>query len=213
MGSIVSGVTGALGLTNSVKSVGGNGAAEKAEIKKLSAEQITLAKDQLAFNKEQYSDWKAIYGDIEENLGNYYKNLSSDTLIATGLQKQQEEFQAARQALQKDFAQRGITGSGADVQATTIGQFQNAEARARIRTAAPAAVAAEKLSFLNTGLSQQAALLGGISNAASDLNSAYGGTINAYAGIAAQAGANAVGQNKNNSNAMGDLIGIGLGFL
>lgn len=210
MGGVVSKVTDAVGLTSKVP---GGGGASSAAADKLAKDNLKFQKQQFEFQKEQYTDWKAVYGDIQTNLGDYYKNLTPDTVTAMGLQNQQMEFQKARTAVQQDFAQRGLSNSGAEVATTSLGTFQNAEARARIRTEAPEKVAQDKLTFLGVGLGQGTAMLGNINSAASNVNSAYATGINGLYGMATNLNNNRTTVQGNNQNAMGQVIGAGIGFL
>lgn len=181
-GSLVSKAIG--GKASSGNSAGAAASANLEEANALNKEQITAAKDNLQFAKTAYADWTAVYGDIEKNLGDYYKNLSADKLTALGLQNQQLEFQKAKAAIQKDMAQRGIANSGIEVAQTTNAAFQNAEARARIRTEAPEKVAEAKQGFLSLGLAKQPALLANVGNAATTVNAAYASGVSANSGVA-----------------------------
>lgn len=215
MGGIVGGVTDALGMTD-VKGAGKAGAmAAEANKKALewSQENIDIQKELLTMSKEELADWKNIYGDIEENLGDYYKNLNADTLTAMGLEKQQKEYQQAVKAMQREAGQRGISGSGMEYAAKSAATFQNAEARARIRTNAPAEVAQQKLSFLEVGLNNKANIMSNIANAAGNVNSAYNIGVGSRNAVYSGATQQNTQKTSDNNNAMGDLIGIGLSFL
>lgn len=176
MGKIISGVTDALGLTDT------SGAQQAANIARdanananaLSKEQIALMKEQLDFQKSQYQDWKDIYGDLQTNLGDYYKNLNSDDIIAMKLQNQQREYQAAVKQMETEAAQRGITNSGLEYAAKSNATFQNAETRAAIRSTAKDEVVNKQLGFLGIGLGQGTQMLGQINNAGQNVNTAYG---------------------------------------
>lgn len=145
----------------------------------LGKEQIALAKEQFQFQKDQYADWKAVYGDIQTNLGEYYKNLGSDKIVALGLQNQQTEFQKAQMQVERNFAQRGLTGSGAEMAVKANSTFQNAEARARIRSEGPEKVAAQKLQFLGIGLGQGTQMLQTIAQSGNTAVGAYNPSIGA----------------------------------
>lgn len=215
MGGIVSKVTDAVGLTNTKgeKAAAANAAKANAQGYAMSKEQIALMKEQLQFQKDQYKDWQNIYGDVQKNLGDYYKTLGPEKITALGLENQQKEFQFASAELMKDMAQRGLSDSGIERAALATSKFQNAEARARIRTEAPEKVAQAKLGFLGVGLGQGTAMLGAVNNAAANANSAYS------IGVAARS--NAAGNflqqqtqfSTNNTNAMGQIIGTGMGFI
>ena len=78
MGKLVSGVTDALGLTNTKgeKRAAQAAATANANALAMSKDQIELAKQELAFQKEQYADWTNIYGDMQANLG--YRDWETD---------------------------------------------------------------------------------------------------------------------------------------
>lgn len=181
MGGIVGGITDAIGLTDhkGEKKAAQAAASNAAAANAMSKEQIDLAKEQLNFQKEQYTDWKAIYGDLQDNLGQYYNNLDPDKIVAMGLQNQQREFQQVDAALKRDFAQRGLQNSGAEVTQSAISQVQNATARAAIRTLAPQQVAEQKLGFLGVGLGQGTQMLGLINNSAANVTNAFSNAVNA----------------------------------
>lgn len=197
MGKIIGKVTDAVGLTDyegqekAAKAAGASSAAA-----------LALTKEQIAFQKEQYADWKAVYGDIQTNLGEYYKKLTPEKITALGLQNQQKEFQAAMEQVDADFARRGIAADSGVVRAVKAkATFQNAEARAAIRTGAEQAVADAKLGFLGVGLGQGTQMLGIIGNA-------YGQGINSQTGIATNAQSNYTARAGNNMNAIGDVFGF-----
>lgn len=214
MGSIIGKVTDAVGLTNheaeedAARLAQQNSAAGFA----LSKEQIALMKEQLEFQKEQYEDWKGIYGDIQDNLGEYYNDLNEDDLVALGLQNQQREYQEAVKLIKRDAAQRGITDSGLEFAATTSATFQNAEARAKIRTGGAKEVAEQQLSFLGVGLGQGAQLLGNINNASSNVNNAFNTGVNARTNTAANFIQQRTQFGLANIEAMGQIVGTAVGF-
>lgn len=186
MGGIVGGITDAIGLTNHAgeKQAANAAAANAAAASAMSAEQIALAKDQLEFQKDQYADWKNIYGDIQTNMGEYYKSLNPDKLVALGLEKQQKEFQQVQTAIKRDFAQRGLTNSGQEIITTAQNQVQNATARAAIRSSGEAAVNEQKMQFLGLGLGQGTQMLGIIGNAAGNVTNAYSSAVSSRTNIA-----------------------------
>ncbi len=215
MGGIVGGITDAIGLTNNKGEKAAARAASEANAQSyaLSKEQIALAKEQLEFQKSQYADWKEIYGDIEENLAEYYKELTPTKLTAMGLENQQREFQAARTAIARDYAQRGLTGSGMEAATGTALTYANAEARARIRTEAPEKTVQAKLGFLGVGLGQGAGLLSNVNAAASNVNTAYSTGVNSRTAMANSYIGQQTQFSTNNTNAMGQLVGTGIGFI
>lgn len=86
----------------------------------------------LSLYSGEASKWEDIFGPVMDNLSSFYSNLTPAMLATTGLEAQQKEFQAAQAQVQKQFAQRGITG-GAQQLIETQMQIDNARARADIR--------------------------------------------------------------------------------
>ena len=198
--SFVGDITDALGLTDHE---GEEKAAKNAAMQ--SERSYALTKEQIAFQREQYQDWKNIYGDIQENLGKYYNDLGADNIMALGLENQQREYQAVKKEIDRDFIQRGIDPNSplATATAANLG-FQNAEARAKIRTEAPAAAAKEKLGFLGVGLGQGTAMLGMLNNAYQSGAGNAAGLTNSYLNQQTQLSVQ-------NSNTMNDLVGYATG--
>lgn len=197
MGKIFGKVTDAIGLTDYE---GQEAAAKSANAS--SAAALAMAKEQIKFQKEQYADWKAVYGDIQSNLGDYYKKLTPEKITALGLQNQQKEFQMAMEQVDADFARRGISADSGVVKAVkTRATFQNATARAAIRTGAEEAVNQQKLGFLGVGLGQGAQMLGIVGNA-------YNAGINSQTGIATNAMSNYTNRSANNISSVGDIFGF-----
>lgn len=202
MGKVLGKVTDAIGLTDYE---GQEKAAKSAA--NAQGQALAMTKEQLAFQKEQYADWKAVYGDIQTNLGQYYKSLTPDKITALGLENQQREFQVAMSEVDAEFARRGISpDSGLAVATKAKGTFQNAEARAKIRSGADQAVAEAKLGFLGVGLGQGAQMLGIIGNA-------YNTGINSQTGIATNAQNNYTQRSGNNMGFVNDIAGTAFGFL
>jgi len=208
MGSIVGGITDAIGLTNHAgeKKAAAAAAENAAAANAMSAEQIQLAKDQLEFTKDQYTDWKNIYGDIQTNLGNYYKNLTPDKLVSLGLEKQQQEYQAVEKSIARDFAQRGLSNSGQETTASTVAKVQNATARATIRSSGDQMAAEEKLKFLGVGLGQGTQLLSTVGNSAANVTNSFATGINSRTSMANSYLSQSTNLGVANMNAMSDVI-------
>jgi hypothetical protein len=211
MGSIVGKVTDAVGLTDykGAKKAANTASDAFDASYKLGKAQINLMKEGLQFQKDQYAEWKTIYGDVEKNLSDYYKALNPTDLTAMGLQKQQGEFQAAVTEIKREAAQRGLANSGLEFAATSAAKISNAQERARIRTAAPSQVAAEKSNFLSIGLGQKGQINAGINNAYGQVGNAYSNVIasrTSQANSYLNAYSNMQAQNQDN---MGSLIGLG----
>ncbi len=156
--------------------------------------QYEVSMEQLAFQKEQYANWESIFGPIQENLSNYYQNISSDSIASQGIQALQTSYAQSRQNLDTALAKRGITDSGATV--SGLSQLESARmlGKAQIQSQAPMLAAQQQQSFLSGGLGQQSSLISGISNAYGNQANMYGNRYttginqsNVYANQAAQA--------------------------
>lgn len=112
------------------------------------------SQSELAFNQQRYDDWKEVYGPIQDNLSDYYSNLSPDMYEAQGLEAFNAEYQKAQDAVATSLAQRGITDSGLSAQLEQQGAISAAQSRAAIRMDAPAKVAELQSNFLQIGLGQ-----------------------------------------------------------
>ena len=215
MGKVLGKVTDAVGLTDyagqeeAAKQAGFANAQQYA----LTKESIELQKETLEFQKEQYEDWQAIYGPVQENLGDYYNELDGDKLTALGLENQQREFQSAVKLIEQDAAQRGFTNSGAEFAAKSNATFQNAEARATIRSTSEERANEQKLAFLGVGLGQGQSMLGNINNASSNVNSAYATGINGYVSRGNANTAAYTSRSATNVNAVGEIAGTVAGFI
>lgn len=153
--------------------------------------QADASEDQLAFQQRQYADWQATYGPIQDNLSSFYQGLTPDTLVASGLQDYEKQYQASQQQIERAFAQRGVT-SGAQDMMRMQSELAAAEARADIRTKAPLQVATAQQGFLNQQVTNPATQ--GVANAYSNQANLYGQQAIA-AGNQAALGYQAMGQN------------------
>lgn len=194
-------VTDAIGLTD-------HKGAKKAQ--KAAAQQAQqsyeLSLENIEFQREQYADWQNIFGPIQDNLGDYYKNLSADKITTLGLENQQREFQNMSRQLNQQFAQRGISPDSAVSASTTANLgFANATERARIRTAAPGQAAQEKLGFLAIGMGQGQALAGNI-------GAAYTSGSSNLAGLSANNNQVYNSMSQANMSAMQQLAGTVTGY-
>jgi len=118
--------------------------------------------EQLAWEKEQYAEWKETYGPLEDNLAEYYNNLTPTLRTMQGLQAFEKEKNVAMTSLRENLAQRGIATSGIAAQTETSVALESAAARAQIRADAPMEVAKEKASFLNIGLGNNPSNVSGV---------------------------------------------------
>ena len=156
--------------------------------------QYEVSMEQLDFQKQQYSNWEDIFGPIQQNLSNYYKNLSSDTIASSGLQNIEQQYVTSRQSLDQALAKRGITNSGATAAGLTQLETARMLGKAQVQTNAPMMAAQQQSNFLAGGLGQQSQLQQGISNTYSNQMNMFGqqslnkqNMSNQYANQAAQA--------------------------
>ncbi len=214
MGKVLGGVTDAIGLTDNK---GEEEARKQAAISgerayAMSKEQIELMKEELEFQKDQYQDWKDIYGDLQTNMGEYYNNLDADDYAVKGLQNSQREFQEALKLIEKNAASRGISGSGMEFGAVTSATLANSMNRANIRTNAEKAVMDEKMGFLGVGLGQGTAMLGTITAAGGNANTAFSTGVNSQTTMNANYLQQQSFLSGKNTDAMNDIVGTVSGF-
>lgn len=133
----------------------------KAEQASERAEALSAA--ELDFAMERYDDWKAIFGPLEENMADFYNNLTPEVLETAGLELQSEEFSKAREQAMTTLEQRGLTGSGLEADFTAKSNLTSAESRAKIRRDAPFKVAEMQQGFLNSNITEKSASMAGVS--------------------------------------------------
>lgn len=155
MGSVIGGVTDAIGLTDH------EGADRAAAASQLAADRgYELTTDEIDFQREQYYDWKDTYGTMEEQLATYYNNYTGEDQIASQLGAASQEFQAADKSLTQSLAQRGLSGSGAEALGLTSLASQAASTKAGIRNSQDDLQEQKMLGFLGLGLGQGTEMLG-----------------------------------------------------
>lgn len=147
---------------------------------------LEAAEAQIDWEKEMYADWKAIYGDIEQNLANYYENLTPEYYASMGLEAFNLEYQTSQTRMSENLAQRGIAAdSGIATSLESQNELGAAETRAGIRRDAASSAAAEKSNFLQIGMGSNPSA--GVSNAYSQATK----NANQNSQIANQAAGNA----------------------
>lgn len=120
---------------------------------KATAAQSKASSDELAFNQQRYDDWINVYGPIQDNLSDYYEQLTPEYYATMGLEEFEKERASAQEALTTNLAQRGIAAnSGVALQLQNNLDTQSAETRASIRRNAQSTVNQEKQNFLSIGI-------------------------------------------------------------
>ena len=214
MGSIVSGITDAIGLTNhkaeeQAAANAANAAAQQAELGK---EGLAMSKEQLEFQREQYNDWKDIYGTLQEQINDYYLRYDASDVIAQKLGQLDQQYGQQEKQLTKALAQRGLSGSGAEAQGLTQLALGEAAQKSNIRSSAADEAINRRMNFLGLGLGQGANMLG-INAQVS--NSGVNAAVNLAGQNAQIAGQQSTLQGKlgvANMKAMGDIVGLGGGM-
>jgi hypothetical protein len=141
------------------------------------------AKNELAFAQQQYDDWFAAFGDIQQNLSNYYQNLTPAFIESQELQAFEQEKAATLENVRTTLEQRGISTSGLAGDIEKDIEISSAAERAKIRAEAPMKAATEQRDFLQVGLGQ---------NPAGNLSTALGRQTELTAQRSQQATAGAV---------------------
>jgi len=199
MGGVVHSVTDAVGLTDY------KGQKEARKAATAAAERSTqLTEKQVEFQKKQYADWKAVYGPLQENLGNYYKNLSPDKYSQQAVEQVQVETNNALKHIDTEFAQRGLDDSGIKAATEIAMQSNAANQKANIRANADDIVHNKQMQFLGLGLGQGTQMLGTIGNVASNGANAQAGIASSYNQTSSTLGAASM-------NALGGAIGTAVG--
>ena len=147
-----------------VNVVGGIQAGKKASAAERT--QAALTAQEVSFAKEQFQRWQDVYGPIQDNLSNFFQNLSGDSLIASGLKHYEAQFQDTQHQIQRSFAQRNID-SGAQDFLNQEAALTSAEFKATLRNNAPLQVAQAQGTFLRNNVTNP--------NTANVLNAYAGG--------------------------------------
>jgi len=138
---------------------------------KASKEAKQSSANSIAFEQQKLDDWNATYGPVEDNLSEYYNNLTPEYYEAVGLENFAQEQQTTMARLDESLAQRGLDpASGISASLHAQSELEGAETRAAIRRDAPRAVAEDKSRFLSIGLGQNpgSSLSNEMSNQASE---------------------------------------------
>lgn len=168
-----------LGIASFAKGViDGNKSADRAN--SLSDRSLRIQEEQLEMAKEDRTRWNSIYGPIEDNMGEFFANLTPDYFASQGLEAYQKDFQQQTTELQEYFAANEID-SGTEADLMTKTQLQGARDKAKIRADAPFQVQEMKQKFLSLGVTQKSGVNASVANATNSLTS----NLNQQSSIAA----------------------------
>jgi hypothetical protein len=112
---------------------------------------------ELEFAQKQYDDWLQVFGPMQDNLAEYYNNLTPDYIASTGLQNVESERAVALDRINQSLAQRGLLGSGLEAGAIVDVELETAQRKSQVRSEAPMQAAQQKLNFLSLGYGQNPA--------------------------------------------------------
>lgn len=111
----------------------------------------------LAFAQQQYDDWLDVFGPIQNNLSNYYKNLTPARIEAQGREAIELERDQWLSRVEEGFAARGLSDSALAGSAVADIERSTAVAKAGVSASAEQMAAQEKLNFLTLGYGQNPA--------------------------------------------------------
>lgn len=167
--SIIAGVGIAAGIGSTIYGAVSKSEAEKRQQDAI-AEQNAIARQKLQFAQEQYADWQKRYGKVNQDLANYYSNLS-----ATGFRQKMElannaaanqtlkNFDTSLKNMQTTFAKQGMSNSGASAAAELQmqGNLLSAQASNNFtnemnKLSADQMVADQKMNYAALGKQEQA---------------------------------------------------------
>jgi SOS response regulatory protein OraA/RecX len=213
MGGVVHTVTDAIGLTDygAQKQQAQAAAAQASAVNAASERSYQLTDKQLEFQRQQYEEWKSQYGPIQQNLSNYYSNLSSDNYVSKNVQSIIDEYQKTETNLHKQLAQKGIDSSGIEAAADTALAYQKANAIANVRANSNDYIAKQKMNFLGLGLGQGTQMLGINAQVANAGASNAVGIAGAHANMMGAATSASANLGAANINAMGGMAGAAIG--
>ncbi|AWD90291.1 hypothetical protein [Dickeya phage Amaethon] len=117
------------------------------------------------FARSQYEDWQKVFGPVQNNLSDYYSNLTPEYYVRQGLQAFNQERETQLNDLNTLIRQEDLSAD-VSTELRKNAALDAAQSRATIRRNAPAAVAASQQAFLNLGMQNSAA-----ANYQSQLNS------------------------------------------
>lgn len=172
---------------------------------RLHRESLEIQREQLEFAQRRYRDFRRIFGPIEENLTEFFQELTPEFFESRGLSAFQTQFEAEQQKLEEFFVANEIeTGVRSSLQASM--GLEAAKERARIEADAPIKVAEAKQSFLSLGAAREDTAATNVVNAGNNLSTVLSNQAN-IATSSAEAGFNSF------QTGLTDLAGIADDFI
>jgi len=171
MGTAV--LTAGIGAVGSI--IGGNAQA------KGYSQAAAIQREQLDFDKSRYKDWKEVYGSLQEDLGEYYKNLTGQSLSDREVEEIQLADQKAQEKMRQNLSQRGIDGSGVEAQLGANQTYQTEMLKANSRATMDERANQQKQQFLALGLGQGGQIAGQMGQTSANMATTAIGAGNASA--------------------------------
>lgn len=181
-------------------------AAQKAQQDALN-KMLEMSDEQIQLYKDQLDNFQSVFGNVEQNLQNYYKSLSADSVAAKEIQNLEVEFNRASTQINQQLAQRGLSSSGAAASANVTLATNLALNRASARSNAEQNVANQQLSWYTLGQQQKQTALSGLSNAYSQAIGLQGNLANYYGNQASSSGQVATQSFSNIGSTINNAIG------
>lgn len=155
---------------------------------------LDFQKKQLEFQRQQYERFQKIYGGIEENLGNYFNNLTASSFAERGLEEYEKQYTQSLENINEQLALSGIdknSGVAQSIQANA--ELEKAENRAQIRSSAEQQVIQAKQGFVSSGQGTNnaqhlAGTYGDMANMHMGQSQAWGQAAGGFASSALQSG-------------------------
>jgi len=102
------------------------------------------------YDKAQ-TKWDSVFGNTQDNLSSFYGSLTSTDLAATGLKELSVAHNKSVEEMQRNVAQRGISGAAATEMESRM-TMETERKKAETRAQAPFALASMQQGFLGMGM-------------------------------------------------------------
>lgn len=125
---------------------------------------MAMQQQQLDFDKKRYDDWYNVYGTQQEEIGEYFKNLTGEELSAKQIEEIQKAGQATNEQITTTLAQRGMTNNGLEASLLNSNTFDTEQKKAEARADSEEDLINQKMKFLSIGLGQEAGIANSMAN-------------------------------------------------